>query len=78
MINAKTVYKPVKDGIELLIEVNISTLSPLSKEQQKAMLTAELFEILETIYKKESDIVENAIARLCEEAADDKTDINNN
>ena len=42
------------------------------------MLTAELSELLINVYKKYPDIVLEAISKVCEEAVDDKTDINNN
>lgn len=66
------------DGIEYSVLVEVAYPGFIPGTVRNSMLKAELSELLINVYKKYPDIVLDAISAVCEEAADDKTDINNN
>ena len=66
------------DGVEYSVLVEVAYPKFFTETVKIKMLTAELSELLINVYKKYPDIVLEAISKVCEEAVDDKTDINNN
>lgn len=66
------------EGVEYSIQVEVAYPKFFPEAVRNSMFKAELSELLVNVYKKYPDMVLDAIAAVCEEAADDKTDINNN
>lgn len=66
------------DGVEYGVLVEVAYPKFFPETVRNSMLKAELSELLINVYKKYPDIVLDAISAVCEEAVDDKTDIDNN
>lgn len=66
------------DGVEYGVLVEVAYPKFLPETLINSMLKVELSELLINVYKKCPDIVLDAISAVCEEAVDDKTDIDNN
>ena len=82
MIKVVSKITPAADGLDLDTEVFVAAPKVAPKEVVSLIIKAEIVALLKKLYQSYPDMIESAIGEfieaIVEEAADDKTDINNN